>query len=139
MDGTKSKSAVAFKVPNLDISLGIKVDETVLPPASPYEGEAEVDQSLAKWKRIILDRLSCQPGEGIYCDSTSIRKGYKGDVTHSVIADQWDFKIRINRQDRTIEQLKTYVRTIYKIITDAQDYILGKYPHILLQGHPTAS
>lgn len=39
----------------------------------------------------MLHRLGCQVGEGIYCDSTSIRKGYKGDVTHSAVADQCKF------------------------------------------------
>jgi hypothetical protein len=37
-----------------------------------------------------------------------------------------------------VEQLKTYVRTIYKIITDAEEFVLDKYPEILLEGHPTA-
>jgi aspartate--ammonia ligase len=30
------------------------------------------------------------------------------------------------------------VRTIYKIITDAEHFVLEKYPVILLEGHPTA-
>lgn len=104
---------------------------------SPYEIECEVVQSLAKWKRIMLDRLDIPVGEGIYCDSTSIRKGYKGDVTHSVIADQWDFEIHITEEQRTVEQLKQFVRKIYRIITDAQDMIIEKYPTILA-GHPTS-
>lgn len=87
----------------------------------------------------MLDRLQVQAGEGIYCSSTSIRKGYKGDVTHSVIADQWDYEIRIKQKDRTIETLKHYVRLIWKIITDAKDYILSEYPEIILKGHPTAT
>lgn len=106
---------------------------------SPYSIDCEVVQSLAKWKRLMLDRLDCPVGQGIYCDSTSIRKGYKGDVTHSAIADQWDFEIRITKEQRNVEQLKVYVRTIWKIITDAEDYILDKYPQILLDGHPTAT
>jgi len=48
-----------------------------------------------QWKRIMLGRLRCNINEGIYCDSTSIRKGYKGDVTHSIIADQWYFEVHI--------------------------------------------
>jgi len=50
-----------------------------------------------------------------------------------------DFEIRITKEQRNIEQLKTYIRTIWNIITDAEDYILEKYPSILLPGHPTAS
>ncbi|KAL3893972.1 MAG: hypothetical protein SGARI_007887, partial [Bacillariaceae sp.] len=78
----------------------------------------------------MLDRLDIPVGEGIYCDSTSIRKGYKGDVTHSIVADQWDFEIRITQEQRTVDTIKTYVTTIYKIIADAQDMILEKYPEI---------
>ena len=138
LDGTESKSAVRFVVPNRDIPRGIKVSDDILRQKSPYEMDCEVVQSLAKWKRIMLDRLGCQVGQGIYCDSTSIRKGYKGDVTHSVIADQWDFEVRITREQRTVEQLKSFVRTIWKIITDAEDFVLQKYPDIILKGHPTA-
>jgi aspartate--ammonia ligase len=91
-------------------------------------------------------------------------------VTHSVIADQWDFEIRINKEDRNVEQLKKFVRIIWKvrmfekisnseiffpsrysliafvfsfqplqIITDCEDFILEKYPDILLKTHPTVS
>jgi hypothetical protein len=91
LDGTISKSAVQFTVPNLDIPRGIKeVDESTPEDAdtsSPYEMQAEIVQSLAKWKRIMLDRLDCQPGEGIYCDSTSVRKGYKGDVVRTYMTE----------------------------------------------------
>jgi aspartate--ammonia ligase len=137
LDGTKSKSAVRFTVPNQDIPRGIKVDEATL-EQSPYEMECEVVQSLAKWKRIMLDRLECGVGEGLYCDSTSIRKGYKGDVTHSAIVDQWDFEVRITKEQRSVEQLKIFVNTIYKIVTDAEDFILERFPQILLQGHPSS-
>lgn len=54
-----------------------------------YGFDAEVVQSLAKWKRLMLKRYALSPGEGLFCESTSIRKGYKGDVTHSNICDQW--------------------------------------------------
>ena len=140
LDGTESKSAVRFVVPNKDIPRGITVTEEMMNQKSPYEMDCEVVQSLAKWKRIMLDRLDMPVGEGIYCDSTSIRKGYKGDVTHSVVADQWDFEIRISREQRNVEQLKSFVRTIYKIITDAEDMILEKYPEILAPpGHPSSA
>lgn len=138
LDGTESKKAVRFTVPNKDVPRGIKVSDEVMKAKSPYEMECEVVQSLAKWKRVMLDRLDIKVGEGIYCDSTSIRKGYKGDVTHSVIADQWDFEVRINEEDRNVETLKTYVKKIWKIVTDAEDYILEMFPDILLVGHPSS-
>jgi aspartate--ammonia ligase len=130
---------VYFTVPNRDVPRGITIDPDKMKERSPYELECEVVQSLAKWKRLMLDRLGCDVGEGIYCDSISIRKGYKGDVTHSIVADQWDFEVRINEEDRTVETLKQYVTKIWKIVTDCEDYILEKYPDILLEGHPTAT
>eukprot|EP01083_Nonionella_stella_P189171 698962_1 len=45
----------------------------------------------------------------------------------------------IRGEDRTIETLKSYVNIIWKIITDAEDYILNEYPQILLPRHPTSS
>lgn len=139
LDGSDSKSAVRFMVPNQDIPRGIKISaESIKQMKSPYQMECEIVQSLAKWKRIMLDRLGFEVDEGLYCDSTSIRAGYKGDVTHSVVADQWDFEIKITKEMRTVEQLKKYVRTLYTIITDAEDMILEKYPQILLPGHPTS-
>jgi len=77
LDGSVSKRAVQFVVPNKDIPRGIKIDESKLAEKGPYEMKCEVVQSLAKWKRVMLDRLGCKVGEGLYCDSTSIRKGYK--------------------------------------------------------------
>lgn len=59
-------------------------------------------------------------------------------MTHSVIADQWDYEIRISEEERSVETLKKYVRIIWKIVTDAEDYILREYPDILLPGHPTS-
>lgn len=47
--------------------------------------------------------------------------------------------MRITKEQRTIHQLKHFVRILWKIITDAQDFILEQYPKILLVGHPTAT
>lgn len=140
LDGSESKSPVKFVVPNRFVPRGLveKRDHPLTKEDLKYQLNCEVVQSLAKWKRIMLDRLECKVGEGIYCSSTSIRKGYKGDVTHSVIADQWDYEIRLEESDRNVETLKSYVRKIWKIITDCEDYILEQFPEILLQGHPTA-
>eukprot|EP00529_Nitzschia_sp_RCC80_P018814 CAMPEP_0113471376 /NCGR_PEP_ID=MMETSP0014_2-20120614/16943_1 /TAXON_ID=2857 /ORGANISM="Nitzschia sp." /LENGTH=514 /DNA_ID=CAMNT_0000364003 /DNA_START=296 /DNA_END=1840 /DNA_ORIENTATION=- /assembly_acc=CAM_ASM_000159 len=150
LDGSQSKSAVTFVVPNEDIPRGLMLmvnsntaanyengdgdgenDTHSSRPRTKYQMECEIVQSLAKWKRIMLQRLDCSVGEGLYCDSTSIRKGYKGDVTHSVVADQWDFEIRISKQQRTVEQLKQFVSKLYSIIVDTETMILQKYPDIL--------
>lgn len=45
----------------------------------------------------------------------------------------------IDKEQRTLDQLKYFVRILWKIITDAQDFALEKYPAILLDGHPTST
>jgi asparagine synthetase A len=92
LDGIIPKSAVQFKVPNRAIPRGIKFDESA-PVDSPSEIKAEIVQSLAKWKRIMLDRSDCRPGEGIYCDSTSVRKGYHTRATWYVT---YYFRLSVN-------------------------------------------
>ena len=139
LDGSKSKTAVKFTVSNQDIPRGIVLsEEQIEAMPKPHEMTCEIVQSLAKWKRIMLDRLHVKIGEGIYCDSTSIRKGYKGDVTHSVVADQYDFEIKIDESMRNLDQLKTYVQIIYKIIVDCQEYIFERYPQILCHTHESS-
>ena len=58
LDGTESKSAVRFVVPNRNIPRGIKVDKSILKTKCPYEMDCEVVQSLAKWK-VRLGFLPC--------------------------------------------------------------------------------
>lgn len=148
LDGSETHRAVHFTVPNRDAPRGMITPLRPIhsgaaaaskdPTSSPYEMECEVVQSLAKWKRLMLARLAVPIGQGIYCDSTSIRKGYKGDVTHSIVADQWDFEIRLAPESRTVQQLEQYVRTLWKIITDAEKSVLQAFPEVLLPGHPTS-
>ncbi len=55
-------------------------------------GEAEVVQSLAKWKRMALYRYGYSAGEGIYTDMNAIRRDDKMDNVHSIFVDQWDWE-----------------------------------------------
>lgn len=97
-------------------------------PVCRFGFEAEVVQSLAKWKRLMLVRYGCQPGSGLFCESTGIRKGYKGDVTHSNICDQWDWEVAVTEAQRTRDFLGATVRKIYDIIKDAEAMVAARWP-----------
>ena len=56
------------------------------------ETNAEVVQSLAKWKRMALYRYGYKPGEGIYTDMNAIRRDDNVDNIHSIFVDQWDWE-----------------------------------------------
>ena len=55
------------------------------------EGEAQVVQSLAKWKRHALWYYGYEPGTGIYTDMNAIRRDDDMDNLHSLYVDQWDW------------------------------------------------
>jgi aspartate--ammonia ligase len=56
--------------------------------------QAEIVQSLAKWKRMALADLGFRHGEGIYTDMNAIRPDDRLDNIHSIYVDQWDSHLR---------------------------------------------
>lgn len=54
--------------------------------------EAEVVQSLAKWKRYALKKYGFDYGEGLYTDMNAIRRDEDTDNIHSIFVDQWDWE-----------------------------------------------
>ena len=64
--------------------------------------DAEVVQSLAKWKRYALKRYDLHVGKGIVCDMNAIRRDEELDNLHSVYVDQWDWEKVIEEDQRSL-------------------------------------
>lgn len=94
------------------------------------DGQIEVVQSLAKWKRRALYRFGYQPGEGIYTDMNAIRRDDDMDNIHSVFVDQWDWEKVITREERTIEFLKDTVQKIIDAVVYTLNIVKAEYPEI---------
>ena len=92
--------------------------------------QAEVVQSLAKWKRMALYRYGYEPGEGIYTDMNAIRRDDDTDNTHSIFVDQWDWEKVITREQRNIEFLKDAVKLIVKAVAYTKRKVGLRYPSI---------
>ena len=92
------------------------------------EGEAEVVQSLAKWKRRALYRYGYQPDEGIYTDMNAIRRDDDTDNLHSLFVDQWDWCRVITRKERNTEFLKEIVQKIVDAIYDTNEAVKKQFP-----------
>ncbi len=90
--------------------------------------EAEVVQSLAKWKRMALYRYGYQAGEGIYTDMNAIRRDDDTDNMHSIFVDQWDWEKVITRDQRNLEFLKETVKNIVKAIVFTKRKVNLRYP-----------
>ena len=92
---------------------------------------AEVVQSLAKWKRLALQRYGFYPGKGIYTDMNAIRRDEDElDNLHSVYVDQWDWEKVILQENRNLDYLKLTVMDIVSAICDTQDTMQAIYPQL---------
>jgi aspartate--ammonia ligase len=92
--------------------------------------DAEVVQSLAKWKRYALKRYGFHHGEGLYTDMSAIRRDETTDNIHSIYVDQWDWEKIIDKDERNIETLKSTVRDIYAVLCKTEKYMAICYDYI---------
>ncbi|MDD2355200.1 MAG: aspartate--ammonia ligase [Lachnospiraceae bacterium] len=92
--------------------------------------DAEVVQSLAKWKRYALKRYGFHHGEGLYTDMSAIRRDETTDNIHSIYVDQWDWEKIIDKDERNIETLKSTVRDIYAVLRKTEKYMAICYDYI---------
>lgn len=93
------------------------------------DGDApiEIVHSLAKWKRLALDKYGFKSGTGIYTDMNAIRADEEFDNTHSIYVDQWDWEKVISLEDRTIDYLKETVRRIYDVFLETEEHVCSQY------------
>ena len=92
--------------------------------------EAQVVQSLAKWKRYARRRYGFAPGEGLYTDMNAIRRDEETDNLHSIYVDQWDWEKIIRREDRNFDTLKSTVRSVYDALKHTERHMAERYEYI---------
>ena len=94
---------------------------------------AQVVQSLAKWKRLALKRYEFNVGKGLFTDMNAIRRDEEVDNLHSIYVDQWDWERVITREMRTLRFLQDTVRDIVRCISDTSLLVNGRYPRLRTQ------
>ena len=92
--------------------------------------DAEVVQSLAKWKRYALKRYDFNVGKGIVADMNAIRRDEELDNLHSLYVDQWDWEKVIVSGQRTPEYLHEVVERIVTAICGTLDELEWYYPQL---------
>lgn len=97
---------------------------------------AQIVQAATKWKRLALKQFDCQVGEGILTGMRAVRKDYFLDHDHSSYVDQWDWERVITMEQRNLEFLKDIVRKIWKVLTDAEDFIQDMFPQLKNPKYP---
>ncbi len=91
---------------------------------------AEIPQSLAKWKRMMLGDYGIEPGYGIYTDMNAIRPDEEADNLHSYYVDQWDWELAIKPENRELDFLKNVVRKIYATLKATEFMVYERHPDI---------
>jgi len=94
------------------------------------DAKAEVVQSLAKWKRLMLANYGIPAGYGIYTDMNAIRPDEELSNIHSLYVDQWDWEKVITAKQRDVEYLKKVVNQIYSVLLRAEFVVYENYPTI---------
>lgn len=92
--------------------------------------DAEVVQSLAKWKRVALKKYNFHTYKGLWTDMNAIRRDEKLDNLHSIYVDQWDWEKIINEKDCTVNYLKQTVINISNSIYHTHQILKKKYPFL---------
>jgi len=91
---------------------------------------AEVVQSLAKWKRMVLAEYRIPEGKGIYTDMNAIRPDEGLDNLHSLYVDQWDWEKVMRDDQRNLAFLKKTVRSIYVALKETEFIVSEHFPAI---------
>lgn len=94
------------------------------------DAEVEIVHSLAKWKRLALQRYGFPVGEGLYTDMSAIRRDEDTDNIHSIYVDQWDWEKIIRKEERQTETLKAIVMKVYAALKNTEKYMADKYDYI---------
>ena len=130
----KRVSAPLFVEPSTGLNDDLNGVERPVSFDIPSAGmDAQVVQSLAKWKRMALYRYDVHPGKGIYADMNAIRRDEELDNLHSVYVDQWDWERVITPETRNLYMLKETVRCIVECIYEASLIVNGRYPQLQTQ------
>jgi aspartate--ammonia ligase len=121
LDRDGSRTPVAFHIPN---------------DHDRHPIDAEVVQAATKWKRMALRQFGMRLGEGLLTDMRAVRKDYFLDHDHSAYVDQWDWEQAIRAEDRTLAYLTATVRSIWKVLKEADLFLRSKWPALADPRYP---
>lgn len=94
------------------------------------DAKAEIVQSLAKWKRMMLAQFGIPVGYGIYTDMNAIRADEELTNIHSLYVDQWDWEKVITSKQRSLDFLVRTVNQIYSVLLRTEFIVYENYPSI---------
>ena len=96
-----------------------------------FGSQAEVVQSLAKWKRCALAKYHFHEGEGLLTDMNAIRRDEPSlDNIHSIYVDQWDWEKIITPEERCLDYLRETVQQINNAICNVNHLLQSRFAQL---------
>ena len=127
--GLTRVSAPLFVMQNTGLNDDLNgIERKVEFTAKELNGNIQIVQSLAKWKRNALHKYGFKINEGIYTDMNAIRRDEDLDNLHSIYVDQWDWEKVISKDERTLTFLFETVKSIYHALKEEEKEVNQKYP-----------
>ncbi len=121
-------SAPLFVLPSTGLNDNLSgIERTVSFDINGIDEDAEIVQSLAKWKRYALHQYGFETYKGLYTNMNAIRRDEELDSLHSAYVDQWDWEKIIAKEDRNPKYLKKIVRQIYSVIYNLSKDVEKRY------------
>ena len=125
-------TAPLFVIPSTGLNDNLNGVERPVSFDIPSANEnAEIVQSLAKWKRMALGKYEFSHDTGLYTDMNAIRRDEDLDFIHSCYVDQWDWEKVITKEERTFEYLKEVVEKIFEVMKTVERKVYAKYPQFV--------
>ncbi|WP_347277119.1 aspartate--ammonia ligase [Mycoplasma phocimorsus] len=122
-------TAPLFVTEESKINDGLNGDVPVRFKVKGYlDTELQIVHSLAKWKRVALQKYGFGIHEGIYTDMNAIRRYEILDNTHSFYVDQWDWEFFIREKEANSGFLKKTVKKIYDVFLYVEKKINKEFP-----------
>jgi aspartate--ammonia ligase len=98
--------------------------------------DAQVVQAATKWKRVALEQLGMEVGEGLCTDMRAVRKDYFLDHDHSAYVDQWDWERVMTEDQRNLDFLTEVVKKIWKVLKGAEAHAQEHFPQLRSKKYP---
>lgn len=123
-------SAPLFVTPSSGLNDDLNGIERPVSFDTKCKQDASIVHSLAKWKRMALNRYGFKNGTGLYTDMNAIRRDEDLSPIHSYYVDQWDWEKVISKDERTKETLRETVKKIFNALKETEEFVCSKYPVI---------
>ncbi|MGL4988753.1 MAG: aspartate--ammonia ligase [Cetobacterium sp.] len=123
-------SAPLFVTPQSGLNDNLSGLERAVSFDTKCKQDAVIVHSLAKWKRMALQKYGFDSGKGLYTDMNAIRRDEDLSPIHSYYVDQWDWEKVLEKSERTTVKLEETVNKIYSSLIDTENHIREIYPQL---------